>query len=180
MFTGEPIIKESDSAAQKAAKFADYAFKWAAPNLPLPNPLNFVLPAGRDGDEPRFIDLGLLPGVDRDQMQTYAWSGVMRAGTGRQDAFGRESGSVRQALMSSVGWKERSYPIDVAKKRVVGELNHTTREIDQNIRQLARERARGGLTEAEYERRVQYEVEKKRNLYREAAAKLGAGAATQP
>ena len=82
----------SDTAAQKAAKFADYAFKWAAPNLPLPNPLNFVLPAGRDGDEPRVIDLGLLPGVDRDQMQTYSWTGVMRAGTGREDAFESKSG----------------------------------------------------------------------------------------
>jgi hypothetical protein len=174
-FTGEPIVKDSDTASQKAAKFADYAFKWAAPNLPLPNPLNFVVPAGREGDEPQFIDLGLLPGVDRDQLQTYAWTGVMRAGTGREDAFGRESGSVRQALASSIGIKARSYPIDVAKKRVIGDVNATTREIDQNIRQLAKERARGGLTEAEYRQRIEYEVNKKRSLYAEAAAKLGAG-----
>jgi hypothetical protein len=176
MFTGEPIFKESDTPGQRAAKFADYAFKWASPNLPLPNPANFVLPAGRDGDEPRVIDLGLIPGIDLDQLQTYAWTGVMRAGTGREDAFGRESGSVAQALASSVGIKVRSYPIDVAKKRVIGELNFMNTEIDRNIRQLSRERARGGLTEAEYRRRLEVEVGKKQDLYRKAAERLGAGA----
>jgi hypothetical protein len=173
MFTGEPIVKESDTAAQKAAKFADYSFKWAAPNLPLPNPLNFVLPAGKDSDEPRFVDLGTIPGIDRDQLQTYSWSGLLRAGTGREDAFGRESGSVGQSLASAFGFKARSYPTDVAKNRVIGELGSVDREIDQNIRRLAKERSRGGLTDAEFKERLEYEVEKKKNVAAEAAAKLG-------
>jgi hypothetical protein len=173
-FTGEPIVKDSDTAGQQAAKFMDYAFKWAAPNLPLPNPLNFVLPAGRDGDEPQFIDLGAIPGIDRDQLQSYSWTGILRAGTGREDAFGRESGSVAQAIASGFGFKSRSYPQDVAKKRVIGEMTHLNMEIDQNIRQLAKERARGGLTEAEFRERLEVEIEKKKDVYRETAGKLGA------
>lgn len=172
-FTGQEIYRETDTAGEKVEKVFDHIFKFAVPNLPLPNPLNFVLPAGKEGNEPKFIDLG-PPGLDRDKLQTYAWTGVLNAGTGRTDPFGREQSSVPMSLLSSMGVKVRSYPQDVAASRAKMDMDQALREIGANIARYKREYARGGLTRAELERLIAREQAKQRAAAEQAREKITA------
>lgn len=172
-FTGENLVKETDTKGEAIGKLADHFFKFAAPNLPAPNPLNFVLPAGKDEDGPRFIDLG-PPGVDRERLQTYAWTNILRAGTGRTDSMGRESGSLKRSILSSVGVKMRDYPKDVARRGARFELETAIREIDENIRSLKREAGRDGVNSEELQKRLQRERRKKERAVREYQEQAGA------
>jgi hypothetical protein len=140
-FTGREIVKDTDTKAEAMAKVVDHLFKAFAPNLPLPGPGT------------------IIPGTDRGQLQTYAWTGLLDAGTGRTDAFGRDQ-SLATAALSSVGVKARAYPEDALRLRAVQDFQQAQREIQNNIKGLARELSRNGITQQEFDRRVEREKQK--------------------
>ena len=104
-------------------------------------------------------NLFFLPG-------TYAATSVVNAGTGRTDVFGREQ-SVGMALASGVGIKLAAYPTDVLQRNAMLELKGQLREINDNMYGLSRERAVGGLSDADFSRNIQRESEKRKRLVEE-------------
>jgi hypothetical protein len=140
-FTGREIVKDTDTKTEATAKVVDHLFKAFAPNLPLPGPGT------------------IIPGTDRGQLQTYAWTGLLDAGTGRTDAFGRDQ-SLATAALSSVGVKARAYPEDALRLRAVQDFQQAQREIQNNIKGLARELSRNGISQSEFDRRVEREKQK--------------------
>lgn len=140
-FTGKPIIQDTDTKGEMVAKEADKLFKWLAPNLPLPGPGY------------------LIPGLDKGQMQTYAWQSIIDAGSGKTDPFGREQ-SLPQAVASAFGVKEKTYPEDTARLRIVQELAAANNEVKGNINAIVREYARHGITKAELDERMAREMAK--------------------
>jgi len=104
-------------------------------------------------------NLFFLPG-------TYAATSVVNAGTGRTDVFGREQ-SVGMALASGVGIKLAAYPTDVLQRNAMLELKGQLREINDNMYGLGRERAVGGLSDADFSRKIQRESEKRKRLVEE-------------
>lgn len=93
---------------------------------------------------------------------TYSNKAVMDAGTGRTDVFGREQ-SVGMALASSVGFKVSSYPLDVMRRNAGLKVNGDLFEIRKGMYDLGRERARGGLSDAEYNNKLRKQIEKYRD-----------------
>jgi hypothetical protein len=137
-FTGRDIVKETDTKTEAALKVTDHLAKAFAPNLPIP------------------ID---WPGLDRGLLTTYAGQAILDAGTGRTDAFGRDQ-SMATALLSSIGVKARVYPEDTMRIQLGQDFRAKQSEIQRNIQGLARELSRGGISRAEFDRRVAREQEK--------------------
>ena len=91
---------------------------------------------------------------------TYAYTGVMNAGGGKTDAFGREQ-SVALAVASSFGVKLGAYPKDVLAQQAVARHQGRVLEIDRQARAADRELARKGITIKEWtERRKQLDEKK--------------------
>ena len=109
------------------------------PNLPIPNPLAYA-----------------VPGRERGEFQTYAWTGIEDAGKGRLDAFGREQ-SFGQALASSSGIKLNSYPTDELRRNRMLELRRELQEMAERRRKAARELSRGGMTPEQFESKMEDE-----------------------
>jgi hypothetical protein len=161
MFTGRPIVFESDTIAEKVAKIADHQFKFWAPNLPIPNPLGYI-------GEIAFPDSPVREGW----LQSYSTTNVTKALKEQTDAFGRTQDLAESAL-SSVGVKARAYPADQmierAKRRTAAEV----REIDQVISDLRRQHGMKGLTDEQFQAKAFAQVVKKRNAQRRLEDKLG-------
>lgn len=147
-FTGKGITLETDTATERVEKITDYLYKSFAPNVVLPNPVGYV---------------GEAMGAKKGFMQTYAWTGVQNASAGRTDTFGREQ-STAQAMASSFGVKLGSYPKDVLQLNAQREVDAMKMEIDRNITALNRERQKNGITEAEFQKELKYQHDKKRKL----------------
>jgi hypothetical protein len=153
-FTGREIVKDTDNALEQATKVSDHLFKAFAPNLPLPGPGT------------------LIPKLDRGLLQTYSWQGLLDAGTGRTDAFGRDQ-SLATAALSSIGVKARVYPEDQLKLQAVQQYQTEAREVQNNIRGLARELARNGITREQFESRVEREKAKLEKAGERLRKKIG-------
>lgn len=106
----------------------------------------------------------ILPG-------TYAFSGVVDAGSGRTDSFGREQ-SVPQAIGAGFGIKVGSYPKDVLSLNAMRAAQAKMMEIDSNITQLKREYARNGMTADEFARKVYDQNQKKLKIANELQEKF--------
>jgi hypothetical protein len=150
-FTGREIVKETDTKTEAALKVADHLAKAFAPNLPIPIS---------------------IPGLDRGLLTTYAGQAILDAGTGRTDAFGRDQ-SMATALLSSIGVKARVYPEDTMRQQVVADFRAKQAEIERNIKALARELSRNGITREEFDRRVTREKEKLQKAADEMRKRLG-------
>lgn len=109
-------------------------------------------------------NIAILPG-------TYAWTGIVNAGTGRTDTFGREQ-SLAQAIVSSVGVKVGSYPGDVLRLNAQREAQAKLMEIDRNVTALKRERQKNGLTDEEFQQKVAKQWDKKRKVVQELQDRL--------
>lgn len=151
-FTGREITQETDTAVEKAFNVADHLFKAFAPNLLLPGP----------GTALRSIGVPLKNG----QLDTHAWTGVVNAGTGKTDSFGREQSTI-QAAASAFGVKLGSYPKDVLHLNAERATMAKLMEIDRNITRLKRERQRNGINEAEFVSEYQAQMAKKRTVIEE-------------
>jgi len=106
----------------------------------------------------------LLPG-------TYAWQGVADSATGKTDAFGREL-SPTQAMLNSVGVKVGSYPADVARLNGTRKAQAQLREIDGNIHSLARQAAQHGISQEEFQSKVQQQNAKKQKVAQDLMKKI--------
>lgn len=146
-FTGKPITSEIDTGGEAAAKVADHIFKWAMPNLPIPNPPAYLM------------------GADRGAFQTYAWTGIADAATGRLDAFGQEKSTV-DAIASAAGVKLGAYPVDEQRRNRAIELRQNLDEIRRRQRAIAREQQRNGISPDEARRRIERESERARESAR--------------
>lgn len=103
---------------------------------------------------------------------SYATTGVMDAAKGRTDAFGRER-SKTQAVASSFGVKLGSYPADVLEKNLRAKADADESEIQKNIGQLKRQFQSNAISEAEYDRGIDRELDKKREIARKLMEKVG-------
>lgn len=92
---------------------------------------------------------------------TYAFQGVVDAGRGKTDTFGREQ-STSAAVASAFGVKLGSYPTDVLQQNAWRETQAKTMEIDRNITQLRRELQRHGIDQDEFREKVDAQMEKER------------------
>ncbi|MFZ5474178.1 MAG: hypothetical protein ACOZBV_09610 [Pseudomonadota bacterium] len=157
-FTGKELVKNTDTAGEKVVKMADYVFKGFAPNLPVPNPVGYLL-----ADEP-------------GQMQTWGWTGIERAVTQKEGIFG-EVRTPSQAVASAVGFKVATYPRRNLEAIVAADLRRANQELDENIRRIARAHARlesPGLEDvARRDAAIARQVEKKRQAAQQARERLG-------
>jgi len=108
-----------------------------------------------------------LPGLPG----TYATDALVNAGTGKTDAFGRQQ-SMAQAMASSVGVKLGSYPDDVLRRNTLGRAGAQRKEIETVMNGLQRQRNMNGISEAEYERKMEVQREKLRKLNQETREKV--------
>lgn len=91
LFTQKEITLATDGLTEATHKKLDYAFKAIAPNVPVPNPLGYVL-----SDE-------------TGQYQSYAWGGIEKAIERKENTIG-EVRTPAQAGLNAVGVKIGSYP----------------------------------------------------------------------
>ena len=96
---------------------------------------------------------------------TYATTGIVNAGKGKTDVFGREQ-DLAMAMLSSVGVKIAAYPKDVAMMNAKFELDRQRGEIHKNITGIKYERLKKGITQDEAIERINYQVEKEKELVR--------------
>lgn len=157
MFTGRPIWKDSDTAGEKVVRVMDHVFKFASPNLPLPNPLGYALDTAT---------------LERGLFQTYSWKSIQAAGTGETDAFGRER-SLGQAVAGAFGVKLGSYPADVGVQNLTRKRAAELREVGEREAELRRQLARGGLTGEQFAERMRRQQEKRQDIARRYGEKLG-------
>lgn len=102
---------------------------------------------------------------------SYSTTALMNAGGGKTDVFGREQ-SLGQAALSSVGVKLASYPSDVLTRNAGIEARSKIFEIRRELRASARELARNGISQAEYEERVRVATEKIQAITAELNSKV--------
>lgn len=157
LFTGKPIVKESDSMGEAITKIGDELFKFSSPNLPMPSGAGWLTDA---------------LGMDKRLFQTYSWANVRSAATGETDAFGRER-NLAQALASSVGVKLSSQPEDVATQNLIRKRDAQLREISETMGGIRRQYQRGGMDEDEYARSREQQNEKKQKVTRTINQRLG-------
>lgn len=158
-FTGKGITLETDTPVEKATKTADWLYKAFAPNIVLPNPVGYV---------------GEAMGAQKGFLQTYAWTGVQNAGSGKTDSFGREQ-SLTQAIVSSVGIKVGSYPKDVLQLNAQREAQAKMMEIDRNITALKREYQKRGIEADEYQEKAADQMAKKRKIVEKLQGRMAGG-----
>lgn len=103
---------------------------------------------------------------------SYSYDNIRDAGKGKTDAFGREM-NMSQAVESSFGVKEGSYPTDVLRRNVEGKLKAEVQELDMEFAKVRRQYQRNGLSKAEFDAEMANYTEKKRKLREEASRKLG-------
>jgi hypothetical protein len=105
---------------------------------------------------------------------THAFTGVVNAGSGRTDSFGREQ-SVVQAGLTSLGVKVGSYPKDVLMLNAMRQAEGQMMEIDRQITQEKRELQRRGVSEDEFMKNVDALVVKKQGIAERLQKRLGGG-----
>jgi len=109
----------------------------------------------------------ILPG-------THAFTGVVNAGSGRTDSFGREQ-SVVQAGLTSFGVKVGSYPKDVLMLNAMRQAEGQMMEIDRQITQEKRELQRRGVSEDEFMKNIDSLIVKKQGISERLQKRLGGG-----
>jgi hypothetical protein len=102
---------------------------------------------------------------------THAFTGVMRAGSGQTDAFGREM-STTQAMLSAHGIKLGSYPRDVLMVNTTSKAQVEMMEIQRNIQALKREYVKNGLTRDEFMEKVAVQNEKRKAIAEDLQEKM--------
>jgi hypothetical protein len=158
VFTGKDIVNDSDTTTEKIAKYLDYQMKFWSPNLPIPNPLGFV------GEQIEGFPVGWL--------QTYSAGNLMRAGKGMTDSLGREK-EVAYEAANAVGIKLRPYAKDQLRNNLEYKLRHDLQEIDKAAADLRRQLQRGGLDDAQFNKKIQFQQDKKLDRLQEHREKLG-------
>lgn len=144
-FTGKDIVLDTDSAGEKTIKNLDHLYKAMLPNFPAPS-MGSTL-------RQMYNVTGVGPDLDPGQLDTYAWSSIFSAGTGKTDPFGREY-DLTMAIASAMGVKIAAYPPDVADSAKMMEFEKNQREIKRVLNAYARQANRKGIDSEMLERRV--------------------------
>lgn len=135
-------------------------------------------PITRESDTPREVaakvsdhifkalapNLQILPG-------SFAFTAIVNAAKGKTDVFGREQ-SVPLAVASSFGVKLAAFPRDVARRGIKLELDAVNRDIGAEIGKLRREFQTRGIGREEFDRKLRFQLEKKRKATEEARERL--------
>jgi hypothetical protein len=111
-----------------------------------------------------------LPGLPN----TWSTESIANAATGKTDVFGREQASVGSAVMGAVGIKARSYPVDTLAYQAQVRFAGQSREINAEIRSLARQASRKGISPEDFEEGRADALEKLRDLEAKLRARLEA------
>jgi hypothetical protein len=158
LFTQNEIYKDTDTFGEASTKVMDHLFKSIMPNVPVPNPIGWMV-----ADE-------------TGQMQTYAWSGIEKAISRKENQIG-EVRSVPQALLNTVGVKVGTYPANNMLAAVQAGLRRNMESIDQDIARVGRNYARlERPSESDKERRdkaIARQIQKKRELVKDARERMG-------
>jgi hypothetical protein len=104
---------------------------------------------------------GLGPDIDPGQLDTYAWSGIANAGTGKTDPFGREY-DLTMAISSAMGVKLAAYPPDAADSVRKMEYDKNQAEIMRVLKSYARQMNRKGIDESTFDRRRDAALDKRK------------------
>ena len=102
---------------------------------------------------------------------THAWTGLVNAGSGKTDSFGREM-SATQAVATAFGVKVGSYPADVLELNAQRAAQAKIMEIDRNITQLKREYQRNGIDDGDFEEKYNAQAAKKLAIIEELQNKM--------
>lgn len=158
LFTQKEIYKDTDTFGEASTKVMDHLFKSVMPNVPVPNPV------------------GWLVANETGQVQTYAWSGIEKAITRKENQIG-EVRSVPQALLNTVGVKVGTYPANNMLAAIQAGLRRDMESIDQDIARVGRNYARlERPSDADKERRdkaIARQIQKKRELVEDARERMG-------
>lgn len=156
-FNGDPIVNETDSAAQKVEKVADTVLKFALPNLPLPGL----------GSAMRFVGAD----VDQGNLDPYAWASLERTLSGARSITGKTE-ELATTLPNVLGVKLDSRRL--AEEVIFHGFDYQAkeREIRAQITRIANQGARGRIDRDEMQRRIRAEVDKLTELGRETGEKL--------
>ena len=158
IFTQKEIYKDTDTFGESSTKVMDHLFKSIMPNVPVPNPIGWMV-----ADE-------------TGQMQTYAWSGIEKAITRKENQIG-EVRSVPQALLNTVGVKVGTYPANNMLAAVQAGLKRNMESIDQDIARVGRNYMRlDNPSDADKERRdkaIGRQIQKKREAVKDARERMG-------
>ena len=103
---------------------------------------------------------------------TYATRGIWNAGTGKTDDFGREL-SLPMAMLSSVGVKIAAYPRDAAIQNIASKHSREKSEIEAKIFGIQREYRTHGINEEQFNIKMEYQINKLRNLDKELILSIG-------
>jgi len=141
LFTGQDITKDTDNLADQWSKAGDYLWKSVMPNLPIPNPVGYLVDSSGQA------------------LQTYSWSAISGAGKGKTDAFSREQ-SVPQALSSSIGVKVGSYPGDVLERNATTKFKSEHGELIRGLKADGRALMKKGIDQEEFDDRKAATLEK--------------------
>lgn len=149
LFTDKEIVKDTDTVRENALKKADYLFKALMPNVPVPNPLGYLLT-----DE-----LG--------QLQTYGWAGIEKAVARKENNVG-EVRTFPQAVLNDFGVKVGAYPEKNLLAAIKKGVDRNMTEIDAEIKRIGRDFSRlDNPTAADREkmqRALKVQIEKKKDL----------------
>ena len=158
LFTQKEIYKDTDTFGEASMKVMDHLFKSIMPNVPVPNPIGWMV-----ADE-------------TGQMQTYAWSGIEKSITRKENQIG-EVRSVPQALLNTIGVKVGTYPANNMLAAVQAGLKRNMESIDQDIARVGRNYMRlDNPSDADKERRdkaIGQQIQKKRELVKDARERMG-------
>lgn len=158
LFTQKEIYKDTDTFGEASVKVMDHLFKSIMPNVPVPNPIGWMV-----ADE-------------TGQMQTYAWSGIEKAITRKENQIG-EVRSLPQAALNTIGVKIGTYPANNMLAAVQAGLKRNMESIDQDIARIGRNYARlDQPSESDKERRdkaIARQIQKKREMVKDTRERMG-------
>lgn len=156
VFTGKPIVKETDTKGEAVVAVLDHLYKFMAPNLPVPNPAGW------------WVDDAMN---QRGIFQSYSWKSIESANKGETDAFGRERNK-GQAVAGALGVKVGSYPADVGEQNAKYKYDAAIRELNQVQTEWKRMLSRNGVTQEQFDRKMQDIAAKKEKAAKEFGAKV--------
>lgn len=105
---------------------------------------------------------------------SYSSEGILKAGSGEVDAFGRER-SLGQAALSAAGLKVAAYPRDAQLRNATLDAQAKIREVRADLKADSRQLARGGITQSEFNERMGTKLGKIQGISAELNRKANAG-----
>lgn len=156
-FTGDQIVKDTDTPGQVVEKVSDMMLKFMLPNLPLPG-LGSVLRA-------------VGAPVDQGSLDPYAWASLERTWSGAKSITGKTE-AMSTTVPNVLGVKLDSRRLSEEVISLGFDYERKEREIKSNITKVANQGASGRISREEMGRRIKGEIEKLQELAKETGDRL--------